>query len=303
MKRYTSTILIALTVASISTSLSQSKAQGRYGYRTAPNGDCEVIDHRYSRTPILDRIRQDLRVVHEEVNRAFYGTRDEVRRAVHGGPPETYYDPNVNRSWGNFDAEFLAEVRRRKAREEEQRARYEAGIRAERYRIEQMEADRDARQRAEEQKRRHAEVARMNEREHEVNRQREIQRRAKLERQQREARLERERALERESQRKLELERDRIVRPHAEPKAETRPPEPKSDPRDPVLDEKPKEESRNQAGFTEAEMKNFPFARKTDKPGHVKSPYPPFELLDVSDLEPGGLAMEPDSERIFRIPE
>ena len=47
----------------------------------------------------------------------------------------------------------------------------------------------------------------------------------------------------------------------------------------------------------------YPFATKTEKPGYVKSPYPPFALLDVTGIKPGGLAMEPDSDRIFRVPE
>ena len=47
---------------------------------------------------------------------------------------------------------------------------------------------------------------------------------------------------------------------------------------------------------------DYPVALKTDNPGFVKSPYPPFALLDVRDIKPGGLAMEPDSDRIFRIP-
>ena len=47
---------------------------------------------------------------------------------------------------------------------------------------------------------------------------------------------------------------------------------------------------------------DYPVALKTENPGFVKSPYPPFALLDVRDIKPGGLAMEPDSDRIFRIP-
>ena len=48
---------------------------------------------------------------------------------------------------------------------------------------------------------------------------------------------------------------------------------------------------------------DYPLARKTENPGFVKSPYPPFALLDVRDIKPGGLAMEPDSDRVFRVPE
>ncbi len=48
---------------------------------------------------------------------------------------------------------------------------------------------------------------------------------------------------------------------------------------------------------------DYPVALKTENTGFVKSPYPPFALLDVRDIKPGGLAMEPDSDRIFRVPE
>jgi len=48
---------------------------------------------------------------------------------------------------------------------------------------------------------------------------------------------------------------------------------------------------------------DYPVALKTENTGFVKSPYPPFTLLDVRDVKPGGLAMEPDSDRIFRVPE
>jgi len=48
---------------------------------------------------------------------------------------------------------------------------------------------------------------------------------------------------------------------------------------------------------------DYPVALKTGNHGFVKSPYPPFALLDVRDIKPGGLAMEPDSDRIFRVPE
>ncbi len=77
----------------------------------------------------------------------------------------------------------------------------------------------------------------------------------------------------------------------AEPK-----PQPKPDP-DP-------DDDRGRGGreFSEAEKRNFPLARKTDKPGFVRSPYPPHELLDVTGIEPGGLAREPEGNRIFRVP-
>ena len=54
--------------------------------------------------------------------------------------------------------------------------------------------------------------------------------------------------------------------------------------------------------FTEAEKRNFPWATRTDKPGFVRSPYPPHELMDVTAFEYGDLAREPEGGRIFRVP-
>ncbi|TLD70603.1 hypothetical protein FEM03_12875 [Phragmitibacter flavus] len=45
-----------------------------------------------------------------------------------------------------------------------------------------------------------------------------------------------------------------------------------------------------------------PTGTKTDKPGRVKSPYPPFNELDVTGLSTGSLAMDPTTQKVFRVP-
>jgi hypothetical protein len=41
---------------------------------------------------------------------------------------------------------------------------------------------------------------------------------------------------------------------------------------------------------------------KTGKDGRVKSPYPPFNELDVTGLPAGSLAMDPTTGKVFRVP-
>jgi hypothetical protein len=41
---------------------------------------------------------------------------------------------------------------------------------------------------------------------------------------------------------------------------------------------------------------------KTSKPGRVKSPYSPFNELDVQGLNSGQLALDPTTQRVFRVP-
>lgn len=41
---------------------------------------------------------------------------------------------------------------------------------------------------------------------------------------------------------------------------------------------------------------------KTAKPGRVKSPYPPYNELDVTGLSSGSLAMDPTTQKVFRVP-
>lgn len=41
---------------------------------------------------------------------------------------------------------------------------------------------------------------------------------------------------------------------------------------------------------------------KTSKVGRVKSPYPPYNELDVSGLSTGSLALDPTTQKVFRVP-
>ena len=41
---------------------------------------------------------------------------------------------------------------------------------------------------------------------------------------------------------------------------------------------------------------------KTTKEGRVKSPYAPFNELDVTGLPAGSLAMDPTTGKVFRVP-
>lgn len=41
---------------------------------------------------------------------------------------------------------------------------------------------------------------------------------------------------------------------------------------------------------------------KTSKPGRVKSPYAPYSELDVTGLPSGSLALDPTTQKVFRVP-
>lgn len=41
---------------------------------------------------------------------------------------------------------------------------------------------------------------------------------------------------------------------------------------------------------------------KTSKAGRVKSPYAPYSELDVTGLPSGSLALDPTTQKVFRIP-
>src|SRR5438477_9984351 len=48
--------------------------------------------------------------------------------------------------------------------------------------------------------------------------------------------------------------------------------------------------------------RGYPFARRTDAPGLVRSPYPPHALVDVRGIPPGELVRDPSSGGTFRNP-
>jgi hypothetical protein len=50
------------------------------------------------------------------------------------------------------------------------------------------------------------------------------------------------------------------------------------------------------------ENKEVLTATKTENPNRVKSPYPPYTELDVTGLHSGSSALDPTSQRIFRVP-
>ncbi len=50
---------------------------------------------------------------------------------------------------------------------------------------------------------------------------------------------------------------------------------------------------------------NYPDAKATDNPMQVISPYPPYNVIDLSDLpdtSSGQLARDPSNNKIFRVP-
>lgn len=47
---------------------------------------------------------------------------------------------------------------------------------------------------------------------------------------------------------------------------------------------------------------NYPVAERTSNPSEVKSPYEPFELIDVSGYKSGQLVRHPTTKKIFRVP-
>ena len=53
---------------------------------------------------------------------------------------------------------------------------------------------------------------------------------------------------------------------------------------------------------TKKPLGQVPTALKTKRPGHVKSPYPPNNELDVTGLPSGSLAKDPATGQIFRVP-
>jgi len=46
----------------------------------------------------------------------------------------------------------------------------------------------------------------------------------------------------------------------------------------------------------------FPVAQRTEIPGRVISPHPPYNVIDVSEFQSGQLAIDPISNEIFRVP-
>ncbi|WP_038170162.1 hypothetical protein [Verrucomicrobium sp. BvORR106] len=81
---------------------------------------------------------------------------------------------------------------------------------------------------------------------------------------------------------------------------ERTPAEPQPQPRlrDDVVPSGPKPDT----GTPKADPKDIKTATRAKTPGRVKSPYPPYTELDVSGLNPGSLAKDPTTGKVFRIP-
>ena len=46
----------------------------------------------------------------------------------------------------------------------------------------------------------------------------------------------------------------------------------------------------------------YPMAQRTNIPNQVISPYPPYNVMDVTDVRSGQLARDPKTGEIFRVP-
>ncbi len=49
-------------------------------------------------------------------------------------------------------------------------------------------------------------------------------------------------------------------------------------------------------------LDEYPVAEKTVNPNYVISPYAPYNVINVEDFRPGQLAMDPSTNKIFRVP-
>jgi hypothetical protein len=46
----------------------------------------------------------------------------------------------------------------------------------------------------------------------------------------------------------------------------------------------------------------YPMAQRTENPNQVLSPFPPYNVIDVTGFNSGQLARDPSNQQIFRIP-
>lgn len=47
---------------------------------------------------------------------------------------------------------------------------------------------------------------------------------------------------------------------------------------------------------------DYPVARRTGNPNRVISPYPPYNVIDITGFQSGDLARDPTNQQIFRVP-
>jgi hypothetical protein len=60
--------------------------------------------------------------------------------------------------------------------------------------------------------------------------------------------------------------------------------------------------ARRYSDYGERRATGLPYARPTDRPGFVRSPYPPYHIIDVRDIPSGVEVMDPSCERNFLNP-
>lgn len=60
--------------------------------------------------------------------------------------------------------------------------------------------------------------------------------------------------------------------------------------------------SNSKPGIPDAGSGDFLKGKKTNKPGRVVSPYPPYQELDVTGLPSGSLALDPTTQKVFEVP-
>lgn len=78
-------------------------------------------------------------------------------------------------------------------------------------------------------------------------------------------------------------------------------PQPQTDARRPDHDNA--HDNTNQAPRRDGPVtERYPFAQRTEIPGQVISPYPPYNVIDVTEFQSGQLARDPSNNQIFRVP-
>jgi hypothetical protein len=59
---------------------------------------------------------------------------------------------------------------------------------------------------------------------------------------------------------------------------------------------------RDAGGAPGGSSRNYPYASSTGRAGFVKSPYSPYNVIDVRGVRSGELAIDPTTEQVFRVP-
>jgi hypothetical protein len=59
---------------------------------------------------------------------------------------------------------------------------------------------------------------------------------------------------------------------------------------------------RDSGGHPGSGGASYPTGTPTSNPGYVKSPYSPYNVIDVSGFRSGELAVDPTTNQVFRVP-